>query len=62
MHDVIIRGGSIHDGTGRDAYTGDIAIQGDRIVEVGKVSGPARRVIDADGLMAAPGWVDIHAL
>jgi N-acyl-D-amino-acid deacylase len=60
MHDVIIRGGNIHDGTGKAAFSGDIAIDGDRIVAVGSVSGPARREINADGLMVAPGWVDIH--
>lgn len=60
MHDIIIRGGSIHDGTGEKAFTGDIAISGDRIVEVGTVEGRAKREIDAGGLMVAPGWVDIH--
>ncbi|PJK29624.1 N-acyl-D-amino-acid deacylase family protein [Minwuia thermotolerans] len=60
MHDLVIRGGRIHDGTGKDAFSGDVAIEDDRIVAVGKVDGPARREIDADGLMVAPGWVDIH--
>jgi len=60
MHDIIIRGGSIHDGTGGKAFTGDIAIDGDRIVGVGRIEGRAKREIDADGLMVAPGWVDIH--
>mgnify|MGYP005721200025 FL=1 len=60
MHDLIIRGGTIYDGTGAPAYTGDIAIDGDTIVAVGKVSGPARREVDANGLMVAPGWIDIH--
>ena len=60
MHDIIIRGGSIHDGTGEKAFTGDIAISSDRIVEVGAVEGRAKREIDAGGLMVAPGWVDIH--
>ena len=60
MHDIVIRGGTIYDGTGGKPFRGDIAIDGDRIVEVGKVSGAARRTVDADGLMVAPGWVDIH--
>jgi N-acyl-D-aspartate/D-glutamate deacylase len=60
MHDIIIRGGNIYDGTGAAPFTGNVAIDGDRIVAVGKVSGSARRVIDADGLMVTPGWVDIH--
>ena len=60
MHDIVIRGGSILDGTGAEAVTGDIAIDGEKIVSVGGKAGPARREIDADGLMVTPGWVDIH--
>jgi N-acyl-D-amino-acid deacylase len=60
MHDLLIRGATIVDGTGRPARTGDIAIDGERIAEVGRVTGAARRTIDADGLIAAPGWIDIH--
>lgn len=60
MRDLVIRGGTIVDGTGAAAYVGDIAIDGDRIVEVGVVEGKGRREIDARGLLVAPGWVDIH--
>ena len=60
MYDLVIRGGRIVDGTGRPATTGDVAITGDRIAEVGKVEGPARREIDASGAVVAPGWVDVH--
>jgi N-acyl-D-aspartate/D-glutamate deacylase len=60
MRDLIIRGGTIVDGTGGEPFVGDVAIDGDRIVEVGQDLGPARREIDAAGLMVAPGWVDIH--
>ena len=60
MHDLIIRGGTIVDGTGAPCFTGDVAIEGGRIVEVGKVSGTARRNLDADGLLVTPGFVDIH--
>lgn len=60
MHDLVIRGGSIVDGTGAPAASGDIAITGGRISEVGKVGGAAKRAIDAAGLVVAPGWVDIH--
>ena len=60
MRDLIIRGGTIVDGTGGTPFVGDVAIDGDRIVEVGKVEGPARREIDAAGLIVTPGWVDIH--
>jgi N-acyl-D-aspartate/D-glutamate deacylase len=60
MHDLIIRGGTIVDGTGSEPFTGDVAIDGDRIVAVGEVSGAARREIDAAGMIVTPGWVDIH--
>jgi N-acyl-D-amino-acid deacylase len=43
MHDIVIRGGTIIDGTGRAAFTGDVAIAGDRIAEVGGKLGPTRR-------------------
>jgi len=60
MLDLIIRGGTLVDGTGAKPFVGDIGIQGDRIVSVGKVEGPARREIDATGHIVTPGWVDIH--
>ena len=60
MFDLIIRNGTIVDGTGAPSFKGDIAIQGDRIAAVGKVDGSARRIIEADGKIVAPGWVDIH--
>ncbi|MCA6333077.1 MAG: amidohydrolase family protein, partial [Phenylobacterium sp.] len=60
MLDLIIRGGTVVDGTGAAPAVADIGIQGDRIVAVGKVEGPARREIDAKGLIVTPGWVDIH--
>ncbi|HWA60898.1 MAG TPA: amidohydrolase family protein, partial [Caulobacteraceae bacterium] len=60
MRDLIIRGGTIVGGTGGVPFVGDIAIDGDRIVAVGRNLGPARREIDASGLIVTPGWVDIH--
>ena len=60
MHDTVIRGGTIVDGTGKPAFTGDVAIDGDRIAEVGGKAGPAKRDIDADGMLVTPGWVDVH--
>ena len=60
MHDLIIRGGTIVDGTGGKPFVGDVAIDGRRIVAVGKVEGAAKREIDATGLIVTPGWVDIH--
>jgi len=59
-HDTIIRGGTVVDGTGAPARTADVAIDGGVITEVGRVSDRAARVIDADGLLVTPGFVDIH--
>src|SRR5215468_9563426 len=60
MYDIVIRGGSIIDGTGQPAFSGDLAIVDGRVAEVGGKAGPARRDIDAAGLLVAPGWVDVH--
>jgi hypothetical protein len=60
IHDIVIRGGTIIDGTGRAAFTGDVAIADGRLAEVGGKAGPARRGIDAGGLLVTPGWVDVH--
>ena len=59
MYDVVIRGGKVVDGTGRPAFTADIAISNGVIAEVGRV-GRGHREIDADGLLVTPGFVDIH--
>jgi N-acyl-D-aspartate/D-glutamate deacylase len=60
MYDLLIKGGRVIDGSGADAVTADVAIRHGRIVEVGKLSGAARRTLDADGLLVTPGFVDIH--
>jgi N-acyl-D-amino-acid deacylase len=60
MHDIVIRGGTIIDGTGKASFAGDVAIEGERIVGVGGRQGTARREIDATGLLVTPGWVDGH--
>jgi N-acyl-D-amino-acid deacylase len=60
MHDIVIRGGTIIDGTGKASFTGDVAIADGRIAAVGGKQGPAKRDIDADGLLVTPGWVDVH--
>jgi len=60
MHDIVIRGGSIFDGTGTEPFTGDVAIDGGKITSVGGKAGPARRDVDASGGMVTPGWVDVH--
>ena len=58
--DIIIRGGRVADGTGNPAYFADIAIQDGRIVSVGAVEGDAAQVINATGLVVAPGFIDVH--
>ena len=60
MHDLVLRGGIIVDGTGAAPRTGDVAIDGDRIASAGDIAGKGRREVDARGLIVAPGWVDIH--
>ena len=60
MHDLVIRGGTIVDGSGGPAFAGDIAIDGARISGVGDKAGPGRRDIKADGMLVTPGWVDVH--
>ncbi|MGZ4736665.1 MAG: N-acyl-D-amino-acid deacylase family protein [Acidimicrobiia bacterium] len=59
-HELIIRGGSVVDGTGAAARRADVAIDAGIITEVGGVEDSAHRVIDADGLLVTPGFVDIH--
>ena len=61
VYDVVIRGGRVVDGTGNPWFNGDVAIRGNRIVAVGRVTGLAEREIDATGLVVAPGFVDIHS-
>ena len=60
MHDIVIRGGKIVDGTGAPAFNGDVALSGDRIVQVGGKAGPGKREVNADGRLVTPGWVDVH--
>ncbi|MGH8197110.1 MAG: N-acyl-D-amino-acid deacylase family protein [Steroidobacteraceae bacterium] len=59
-YDLVVRGGTVHDGSGDAGYTGDVAITGDRIVYVGpKAPGEARREIDARGRAVAPGFINM---
>ncbi|MEI7591849.1 MAG: amidohydrolase family protein [Actinomycetes bacterium] len=60
MHDLVIRGGTVVDGTGSDSYVADVAISNGIITDVGSVPAEGREEIDADGLLVTPGFVDIH--
>ena len=60
VHDLVIRGGHVVDGSGGPGRPADVAVDGERIVAVGRVDGRARREIDAGGLVVTPGFVDIH--
>src|SRR5438093_11131836 len=59
-YDLLMKNGRIIDGSGMPAFRGDVAVRGGNIVELGKLSGAATRVIDAAGLVVSPGFVDNH--
>ena len=60
MHDLVIRGAMVADGVGNPLIRTDVAVKGERIAEVGDVTESARETVDADGLVLAPGIVDVH--
>src|SRR5579859_2455170 len=60
MLDLLIRGASIIDGTGRPRFAGDVGVSGGKISQVGNVEGPAKAVVDAGSLSLMPGIVDVH--
>jgi N-acyl-D-amino-acid deacylase len=61
VHDLVVRAGTVVDGTGAPARTADVAVDGGRITEVGALgSVSAQRTIEAEGALVTPGWVDIH--
>src|SRR6476661_4398091 len=60
MHDLVIKGGTVVDGTGAPARTADVAVDDGTITAVGRLEEGGRRQLDADGLLVTPGWVDIH--
>lgn len=59
-YDLVIRGGTIIDGSGGDRFVGDVAVADGRIVAVGTVSGQGAEEIDARGMLVTPGFVDVH--
>jgi N-acyl-D-aspartate/D-glutamate deacylase len=59
-YDLLIKGGTIIDGSGMPRYGGDVGVRDGRIAAIGRLSGEAARTIDADGLVVAPGLVDVH--
>ena len=60
MHDLVIKGAEVADGSGDPLRSADVAIKNGRIAEVGRVSGAANQTVDAHGLVLAPGIVDVH--
>jgi N-acyl-D-amino-acid deacylase len=60
MHDLLIRGARVVDGTGAPAITADVAVHDGRVLGVGRALGEARQVVDANGLALMPGIVDVH--
>src|SRR5262245_25932901 len=59
-YDIVIKNGTVVDGTGRQPYRADVAVQGDRIAAIGKITDTAKRTIDAQGHIVTPGFVDLH--
>lgn len=60
-YDIIIRGGTVHDGSGRPPVNADVAIADGKIAAIGLIAEEADRVVDARGLLVAPGFIDIHS-
>src|SRR5262247_3272584 len=58
--DLVVRGGTIVDGTGRPGVRGDVGIRDGRIAALGDVKGSAAQTVDAGGLVVAPGFIDVH--
>src|SRR5689334_1463048 len=59
-HDIVIRGGTIVDGTGAEPFHGDVGIADGRIAEIGKIAAKRKREIDAEGHVVSPGFIDLH--
>ncbi len=60
MYDLLVKGGTIYDGTGAPGYPADVGVARGRIVAVGALSGEAERAVDASGMAVSPGFIDLH--
>lgn len=60
QYDLVLRGGTIIDGTGGEPVSGDVAVSGGRIAAIGEVTGSGKEEIDASGRIVTPGFVDVH--
>ena len=60
MYDLLLKNGRIYDGSGMPGYSGDLAVENGKIVELGRLSGAAKRTLKLDGLSVAPGFIDPH--
>ena len=61
MFDLLIKGAQVIDGTGSNRFTGDVGVVGDRILDIGNLNGAtAAEVIEAEGKVLSPGFVDVH--
>ena len=60
MYDLVVKGGRIYDGTGMPSFNGDVAVRDGEIVEIGRITGGAKKTLNVDGLALAPGFIDPH--
>lgn len=60
MYDLIIRGGTVIDGSGDARFVADVGVKAGKIARIGDIAETAREEIDASGKLVTPGWVDIH--
>ena len=59
--DLVIRGGTVYDGTGAPGVRADVGVRGDRVVRVGPIAGRGLAELDAHGLAVTPGFIDVHS-